>query len=177
MITIPYPDGGYVLVMDDTFARWVELKCVDAADAEKTSLALLDQFGRFGSPAYLTSNRGSHFVNAVIKEFLRHIGTQHILTLSYSKEENAIVERTNKEINSHLKALTFDKNTVDDYRLCVPIVQRILNSSYSERTGISSTELLFGNTINLDRGLFLPPAERNASILTNPLSASAAKIN
>jgi len=112
----------------------------------------------------------------VIEEFLRHIGTQHILTLSYSKEENAIVERTNKEVNRHLRALTFDKNTVDDYRLCIPIVQRILNSSCNDRTGISAAELLFGNAVKLDRGLFLPPAERNASILTKPLSESTAKL-
>jgi transposase InsO family protein len=172
----PYPDNGYVLVMTDTFTRWVELTCVDAATAEQTALSLLSHFGRFGSPAYLTSDRGSHFVNAVIEEFLRHIGTQHILTLAYSKEENAIVERTNKEVNRHLRALTFDKNTVDDYRLCVPIVQRILNSSYNERTGISPAELLFGNAVKLDRGLFLPPSERNASVLTKPLSESTAKL-
>jgi transposase InsO family protein len=172
----PYPDGGYVLVLVDTFTRWVELYCVDAADADNTALSLLSHFGRFGSPAYLTSDRGTHFVNAVIEEFLRHIGTQHILTLSYSKEENAIVERTNKEVNRHLRALTFDRNTVDDYRLCVPIVQRILNSSYNERTGISPAELLFGNAVKLDRGLFLTPSERNASVLTKPLSESTAKL-
>jgi transposase InsO family protein len=172
----PYPDDGYILVLADTFTRWIELFWVPAADAKQTSLCLLSQFGRFGSPAHLTSDRGSHFVNAVIEEFLRLIGTQHILTLAYSKEENAIVERANKEVNRHLRALTFDKNTVDDYRLCVPIVQRILNSSYNERTGISPAELLFGNAVKLDRGLFLPPAERNASILTKPLSESAAKL-
>ena len=41
---------------------------------------------------------------------------------------------------------------------------------------MSPAELLFGNAIQLDRGLFLPPAERNASILTKPLSESAAKV-
>jgi hypothetical protein len=37
-------------------------------------------------------------------------------------------------------------------------------------------ELLFGNSLNLDRGLFLTPPERNASTLTKPLSVSAAKM-
>ena len=172
----PYPDGGYVLVFIDMFTRWVELYCCDAATSENAALSLLSHFGRFGSPAKLTSDRGSHFVADIIEEFLRHIGTEHILTLAYSKEENSLVERANKEVNRHLIALTFDKNTVDDYKLCIPIVQRILNSSYNERTGISAAELLFGNAIKLDRGLFLPPAERNASVLTRPLSLSAAKL-
>jgi hypothetical protein len=42
--------------------------------------------------------------------------------------------------------------------------------------GISPAELLFGNAVKLDRGLFFPPAERNASVLTKPLSESAAKL-
>jgi hypothetical protein len=172
----PYPDGGYVLVKVDAFTRWVELDCVPAADAENTALSLLTHFGRFGCPAHLTCDRGSHFIADVIKEFLRLIGTQQILTLAYSKEENALVERTNKEVNRHLIALTFDRSTVDEYKLCIPMVQRILNSSYNERTGISPAELLFGNAVQLDRSLFLPPLERNASILTKPLSVSASKL-
>jgi transposase InsO family protein len=172
----PFPDKGYILVMIDTFTRWVELYCVDSADALHTASSLLSHFGRFGSPAHLTSDRGSHFINEVIEEFCRHVGLQHFPTLAYSKEENSLVERTNKEVNRHLIALTFDSSTVDSYRLCVPIVQRILNASVNKRTGISAAQLLFGNAINLDRGLFLPPAERNASVLTKPLSVSAAKL-
>jgi hypothetical protein len=40
----------------------------------------------------------------------------------------------------------------------------------------SPAELLFGNSLNLDRGLFLTLPERNASNLTKPLSVSAAKM-
>ena len=112
----------------------------------------------------------------MIEEFTRLVGTEQVLTLAYSKEENAIVERSNKEINRHLRALTFHKNTVDDYKLSVPIVQRIMNSSYHEVTGISPAEMLFGNAVKLDRGLFLTPAERNASVLIKPLSESAANL-
>jgi transposase InsO family protein len=130
----PHPDKGYVLLIIDTFTRWVELFHYPAATSEQAALSLLSHFGRFGCPAQLRSDRGSHFIAEVIKEFLRHVGTQRTLTLSYSKEENSLVERTNKELNRHLIALTFDKNTVDDYNFCLPIVQRILNSSYNERS-------------------------------------------
>jgi hypothetical protein len=129
----PYPDNGYVLVIVDTFC--VEFYCVDAVNAGQTALSLLSHFGRFDSPAHLISDRGSHFIADVIEEFLHHM-------VENPKEENSIVERTNKKVNRHLRALTFDKNTVDDYRLCVPIVQRILNSSYNERTGISASDFL-----------------------------------
>jgi hypothetical protein len=91
------------------------------------------------------------------------------LTLAYSKEENAIVERMNKEVNRHLRALTFDNVTLDDYSTSLPFVQRILNSNHSDRLKISAAELLFGKVLKLDRGMFLPPSERLA-IEGKPLS-------
>ena len=102
------------------------------------------------------------------------MGTQHALTLAYSSQQNAIVERVNKEINRHIRALTFDTNTVDDYAMTLPIVQRILNQAFSDHTKISASQLLFGNAINLDRGLFLPPLER--PIQDQPLSATVSKM-
>ena len=38
-------------------------------------------------------DRGSHFANDLIKEFIDLTGTPHNLTLGYSSQENAIVER------------------------------------------------------------------------------------
>jgi len=155
----PYPDGGYVLVFIDCFTRWIELFAVDAASGENSATCLLQHFGRFGAPSQVRSDRGSHFVNSVIREFLRLIGTQHCLTLAYSKEENALVERANKEVNRHLRAFTFDTNTVENWRLSLPMVQRIMNATFSDRTKLSSSQLLFGNALNLDRGIFTPPSE------------------
>jgi hypothetical protein len=164
----PYPDNGYTLVIIDTFTRWVELFAVDAATGASTAVCLLQHFGRFGAPAQVRSDRGPHFVNSVISEFLMLIGTEHCLTLSYSKEENALVERANKEVNRHLRAFTFDTNTVDNWRLSLPMVQRIMNATFSDRTKLSSSQILFGNALNLDRGIFTPPSEISRN--TVPLS-------
>jgi hypothetical protein len=65
----------------------------------------------------------------------------------------------NKEVNRHLRSFTFDKNTIDYYHLSLPMVQRIINSSVSDRTKLSSSQILFGNAIDLDRGLFVPSKE------------------
>ena len=42
-------------------------------------------------------------------------------------------------------------------------MQRILNSNHSDRLKISASQLLFGNVLKLDRGIFLPAAERNVT--------------
>ena len=49
----PFPDGGYVLVIIDTFTRWVELFHTEDATALSTAKYLLQHFGRFGAPLQL----------------------------------------------------------------------------------------------------------------------------
>ena len=73
-----------------------------------------------------------------------------------------------------MRALTFDTNFVDDYAMTLPIVQRILNAAYSDHTKVSASQLLFGNAINLDKGLFLPPLER--PLQNQPLSGHMSKM-
>ena len=81
--------------------------CKDAT-AQSASECFLAHFGRFGSPNMIRSDRGSHFANDLIKEFLDLTGMPHNLTFAYSSQENAIVERVNKEVNRHLRGLVFD---------------------------------------------------------------------
>ena len=56
----------------------------------------LQHFGYFGVPRQLRSDNGPHSIADVIKEFLALVGIEQCLTLAYSNEENAIVERFNQ---------------------------------------------------------------------------------
>ena len=132
-------------------------------------------FGRYGAPSMIRSDRGSHFMNEIVREFFVRTGTPHNLTLAYSKQENAIVERVNKEVNRHLRAFTFDATNLEAYKLCLPFVQRIINSSVHSSTGASPASLLFGNQLNLDRGILtkFPPTTslptKSSKIIANML--------
>ena len=152
----PFPDKGYILVIIDTFTRWTELFWCPDATAKSACDGLLNHFGRFGSPRMVRSDRGSHFANELIKDFLDLTGTPHNMTLAYSSQENAIVERVNKEVNRHLRALTFETQSLEGYKKCLPFVQRIINSSVNERTGASPAKLLFANKLDLNRGIITP---------------------
>jgi hypothetical protein len=55
------------------------------------------------------SDRGTQFVNDIISQLLGLLQIEHELSLAYSKEQNAIVERANKEVMRHLTAIIFDK--------------------------------------------------------------------
>lgn len=159
----PFPDSGYILVIICTFTRWVELYRTPDATAMSAARCLLQHFGRFGAPAQVRSDNGPHFAADIVKQFLILVGVQHCKTLPYSSQENSIVERCNKEINRHIRALTFDNNSLEFYEESLPFVQRILNSNHSVKLNMSAADLLFGQMINLDYGLFITPKEREAA--------------
>ena len=170
----PYPDKGYLLVIICTFTRYVEIYPVAAATAASAVSSLLKHFGRYGAPKTIQSDNGPQFVSELIREFLILVGTHHKLTMAYSSEENAIVERCNKEINRHIRALTFDRSTVENYQEIIPFVLRILNSNVNERMKVSPAQLIFGNAINLDRGIITPFDENN--LTAESLTRSSSKM-
>ena len=157
----PFPDKGHILVMIDTFTRFVELYATPDATAKSACTALVEHVGRYGSPRYLRSDNGPHFANHVIDEFLKIVGTVHERILPYSSEHNAIVERMNKEINRHVRAYTYHRATTENYQEILPFVQRILNTTVNERMKISPSQLLYGNAIDLDEGILIPRGEVN----------------
>ena len=59
----PFSDGGYILTIIDTFARWVELYVCESADAQGAARCLFEHFDRFEAPSQILSDRGSHFIN------------------------------------------------------------------------------------------------------------------
>ena len=101
-----------------------------------------------------TGDNGSYFVNELITEFLALVGTEHVLTVVYSKEENAMVKRANKKVIRHIRHVCLDRRTKSNWRKTLPIAQRIINSHYSARTGISPADIMFGKSLDLDSGIF-----------------------
>jgi transposase InsO family protein len=157
----PFPDKGYILVLVDTFTRFAELSAQPDNTAKSACTALIEHVGRYGAPRFLRSDNGPHFANKVIEEFAKVAGSTQNKILPYSSQENAIVERMNKEVNRHITAYTFDRATTDNYKEILPFVQRILNSTVNERTKTTPAKLVYGNSIDLDANLILPRDEVN----------------
>ena len=167
-------DNTYIIVIIDCFTRCVELYPVKDTTALSAAAALLDHAGRNGVPNQILSDNGSQYVNNIIAEYTKLIGTEHITTTAYSHEENAIVERANKEVLRHLRAMIFDENIVHRWSTCMSFIQRIINSSKESSIGTTPASLLFGNAINLDRGILLPFDHNNTDEI--PLSEWSAKL-
>ena len=119
---------------------------------------MLQHFGRFGTPEVVHTDRGTAFHNELITELLRVAGTEQSLTTAYSKEENAIVERANKEVLRHLNALLFYARVYDRWAYeKLPMVQRIMNTVEKTSTGVTPAELILNNGIRLQARILAPP--------------------
>ena len=116
----------------------------------------MSHFGRYGQPHQLVSDNGTQFANEVVSELIKLIGIEHVFTVPYSHEENAIVERANKEVMRHLRALIFDSKTFSNWSDNLPFVQRIMNTAVHESIGISPAQLLLGHSSSFDKGIFIP---------------------
>ena len=154
---LPEDEKGnkFIIVIIDEFSRFLEIYAAPDATAASAADALLQHTGRYGIPTTLVSDGGSQFVNNLISQFLELIGTDHHITLAYSKQENGIVERSNKEILRHLQAIIFEKDILTKWSKYLPMVQRIINSTISASLDVSPAQIIFGGALNLNRGYII----------------------
>ena len=54
-----------------------------------------------------------------------------------------------------MRNIIFDKRVLKSWALYLPLVQRIMNASVHHSTGVTPAQIMFGNAIDLDRGIFL----------------------
>jgi hypothetical protein len=125
----------------------------------------MDWIGMFGIPSEVVSDNGTQFANELVDGLLELIATDNTKIQAYSKEENAIVERANKEVNRHLRAFVYDRKDKKSWHLYLPLVQRILNASIHKSIGVSPSQIVFGNAVSLDRQILPMPDE-----VSNPTS-------
>ena len=160
----------YIVTIIDGFSRWVELYAVPDVSAETAAkVALLDWVGRFGIPLQIMTDGGTQFTNDLWEELSQLIGSEKLESFPYSHEENGLIERANKEVMRHLRAIVFDdKLQYSQWSTYLPLVQRIMNGSPVGATGITPAQLLFGNAISSTNERLLP--EPTPYVQNKPLS-------
>ena len=156
----------YLISIIDHFSRFMELYAVPDLSATTFARCLLSWMGRYHPPTQLLSDKGTQFCNEIIKELCKLVGTQQIFTMRASKQENGIVERSIKEIRRHLRAIIFHTNLMDNWSTYIPLVQRIFNADVKEALGVAPAQIIFGNSIHLDRGIFLDQVPNQTATLS-----------
>ena len=144
-----------IVVIIDNFSRFVDLYPISNTSAEATADALVKFTGRFGTPVQFTTDSGSNFKSKIIEGLTKRLGVNHHLTKAYSKQQNGLVERVNREILEHLRGLIFDKRIQSKWSRYLPIVQRYINTSVHSATGCTPAEIVFPSGAEIDKKLLV----------------------
>jgi hypothetical protein len=145
--------NNMIIVIIDNFSRFTDLYPCNSTAAEGAADALLAFCGRYVTPLHFTTDCGSNFKSKLMACLLERLGTDHFLTTAYSKEQNALVERQNKEVIRHLKNIIFDHRIADKWSKYTPLVQRLINTMKNISTGLTPAQIVFPNGIQLDKSL------------------------
>jgi hypothetical protein len=135
----------FIIVFIDTFTRYVELFLSNTVCAISAGNALWKHICRFCTPLEILTDQGTQFMN----QTLTHLASvSDHLTIAYSKDENGIVERANKEVNRHIRNILADEECIPDWPQMLCMTEKLLNS-VKHALGV----LLFGDAIPTEQSL------------------------
>jgi len=144
------------------------LRAISDTTARSAIEGLIEWIGLFGIPSEVVSDNGTQFANELVDNLLEILAIENTKIQAYSKEENGIVERANKEVNRHLRAYAYERKDKKTWHKYLPLVQRILNASIHKSIGVSPAQIVFGNAVQLDRQILpLPTVESSSSTNTS----------
>ena len=153
----PFPEcNGYthLLVVIDCFSRWVELYPTKSTEATEAANRILELVCRYGTPRQFLHDGGPEFANEIVVNLTFLLGNVEIETEAYSKQENSIVERANKEVLRHLRAFIYDRKVLEGWADHIPLIQRMMNSTTHSSLGVAPYQILFGTALQLDRQIY-----------------------
>ncbi|CAF3293289.1 unnamed protein product, partial [Rotaria socialis] len=148
-------ENRYILVITDYFTRFVSAVALPTCTAEATAQALFNEyFCKYGIPAVILSDQGSHFRNQLMENIKQLIGYNHIYSTPYHPQTNGVVERFNATFIPQIAKLQDTQgNNWDEYLQAVVFAY---NSGTHKTTNYSPYELLFGRSPRLP--IEIPPS-------------------
>lgn len=151
----PLPEGEkgekWILLVEDTASRWVELFALRDATAESCAKALIEEvFLRYGFPRRVISDNGTQFVSAVMQKAMLVMGVDQSLIPVYHPEANP-AERKNRELKKHLAILVGPEHR--RWPFALPMVRFALNSAYNQGTGQTAAFLTFAREMRSPVGV------------------------
>ena len=149
----------YIMVIVDVFSRFIELEPIKDLSAETAAESIIRFIGRYGTPGEILTDNGTQYNNKLLQELYQTMIVEYLTIAPYSHEENSIVERVNKKINRHLRAIVFDRKIKTKWAIALPLIQRVINSTVHSSTGHAPAQILFGNNIDLDKRVLHAPPE------------------
>jgi hypothetical protein len=134
----------YALVVVDTLTKYVVIKPIANGTGIETAKFLWDDiFINYGASTQIISDRGTEFVNSVVKELNLLLGTRHKTTTAYHPQADGQTERFMRTLSSLIIKFISNKDQ-SDWDLHLKQFQFAYNTSLHSTTGYSPFFALHG---------------------------------
>ena len=154
---LPTTNNGnnHVLVISDSFTKWVELIPLPSQNAEETAKALVNQFiARLGCPFSILSDQGRNFESDLFKAICELLGIHKYRTTAYRPSANGQAERVNRTFMQAVRSFVGKKQK--DWDIFLPQIAAALRASVNKQTGFTPNMLMLGREVTTPTELIFP---------------------
>ncbi|KAK4512904.1 uncharacterized protein ATC70_003614 [Mucor velutinosus] len=142
--------NNFLLVIVDYFSRFTILRALPDKSPITVARALLSVCCLFGFPKRLTSDNGSEFVGAFMREFSQISGMDRLTSLPYAAQANGVVEAyVGISKRSIIKSLTHDAAEPEAWDEYLDVIQYAMNIQYARLHQSQPFAIMFGRAPNL----------------------------
>ena len=134
--------GKMILVIVDSYSKWIEAHVVTTATATATINKLRLTFATHGLPDIIVSDNGANFTSEEFAAFMKSNGIKHVRTAPYHPASNGQAERVIQTVIERLRKL---QGETLEIRLAKVLFHRRLTPNTT--TGRSPAELLMNRQL------------------------------
>ncbi|KAG1663752.1 Retrovirus-related Pol polyprotein [Nymphon striatum] len=166
----PISENGnkFILVCQDYYTKWVEIKALPSTEANAMIKFLLDDvFSRYGVCSELVTDQGTQFMSREFQDFLCNLGIRHLKTSVYHPQSD-LVERTNRTVINMIRSFIAD-DKMDDWDANLQNLAFAYRTSYHEGIGYSPFEVIHGWKASLPVDVYYAQLSLNEGISQSEL--------
>ena len=166
----------YILVVNDYATRYPLAFALKTADGPEVARVLVDHvILEYGPPQTILSDRGSHFLNALVDSILQLFSINHVFSSGYRPQTAGLTERMNQTLVD-LLAMYVDRNQ-RNWDQILPYVLFSYRTLYNPVVKNVPFYLLYGYEPVLPHELYLLPPHINQSLADQERNKVAERLN
>ncbi|CAK1599917.1 unnamed protein product [Parnassius mnemosyne] len=132
-----------LLTLQDDLTRFVQAYPIQVKQATTVAKSLFIFCQHYGVPKRFHSDQGTDFLNSMIKQLMKLLGSNHTVSTAYHPQTNGSLERFHATLRNHIRM--YHKRNQSNWYQIVPFAVMCHNTSINQFTKFTPHELLFEN--------------------------------